>query len=147
MTVTGFKIRTDMQHTSVDCPKLWMEKFGPIMCSLPADPAYPGQSYGLSTNADTATGAFDYWATMPLAPDAEIPAGMESVILPAGEYLVCDLETLADIGPAFGAVYEEWLPSQTDYKLDMLAPFFELYGPQYLKNGRLSIGCRLIRQN
>lgn len=140
----GFKTRTSMAKASVDCGALWSDKFGPVMCAFPADPAFPNESYGISTVVDQAAGVFDYWAVMPLKPGSDTPEGMETVELPAGSYAVCPLGSLAEITPAFDYIYQKWAPAQTKYALDMAAPFYELYRDDYMTTGKLSIYCRLV---
>lgn len=144
ITAAGYMVRTDMQRAMTDCPALWEKKFGPEMEAFPADPAFPHESYGISTNTDMENGAFDYWAAMPLAPGATPPKGMRTIDIPAGIYCVCALPGLADIGPAFEFLEKEWLPGQKKYDFDMASGmFYELYGLDYMTEGKLTIYCKL----
>lgn len=144
ITAAGYMVRTDMQRASTDCPALWSEKFGPEMAAFPADPNFPHESYGISANTDFETGAFDYWAAMPLAPGATPPRGMRTIAIPGGTYCVCALPGLADIGPAFEFLEKEWLPGQKEYDFDEAGGmFYELYGPDYMTEGKLAIYCKL----
>lgn len=145
----GYMVRTDMRNAATDCPALWNAKFGPQMAAFPADPSHLNESYGISTNTDFKTGAFDYWAAMPLAPGATTPPGMKTIEIPAGIYGVCALPGLEDIGPAYEFLEKEWLPSQKEYDFDTAnGMFYELYGPDYLTEGKLAIYCKLApREN
>lgn len=145
-TAAGVKVATTMQNANVDCMKLWSDDFGPKMSSFPADPAFNGECYGISSDQNMEKGTFTYWAAMPLAPGAAVPAGMETIELPAGMYVACHHLALADIGPAYTEMYEQWLPSQSAYDLDLASPGLELYTHEFEQSGKLSIFCRLIEK-
>ncbi len=72
----GLKVRTTMDKTGVDCPKLWSDDFAPRMGTFPCDASRPGESYGLCIMVDNDT--IDYWAVMPIAAGAAVPEGMDS---------------------------------------------------------------------
>lgn len=130
--VIGIKIRTDMSKATVDCPKLWHETFAPRMQEVDG---FNGTAYGVSQTVDCQAGIFDYWAAVPAAPDAPIPAGMEALDMPAGLYAQCRVESLADIGAAYNFVYLAWPPSQTEFTLDYTARCYEFYPADSMETG------------
>ena len=142
--IAGFKIATTMERAGQDCPRIWEEKFGPVMDSFPADPAYPNQSYGLSvmTGPDT----FDYWAAMPIAESTPVPEGMESTYLEEGQFCECKLASLAELGPAFTYIYGDWAAKNGKYTVEMAKPGYELYTDEYMKNGSLAVYCPVTKK-
>ena len=127
--LVGMKVATDMEHAMADCPRLWMEVFGPRMAEI--DSGGSGHSYGISVATDPVSFAFDYWAAMPLAVDAAIPDGMATLELPAGLYAECKVPTLANLGGAYMYLYNEWLPAQQEYRVNMAGLCYEYYIPNY----------------
>lgn len=140
----GLKVRTDMQKASQDCPGIWQNDFGPRMMAFPADPARPGESYGVSIMIDSES--FDYWAVMPLAPSAQVPDGMDILDIPGGLYAECPVASLAQLGDAYNHVYMIWVSSQSKYALNMQGASLELYTPEFMKNGSFSIFCPLVEK-
>ena len=55
---------------------------------------------------------FDYLMGVEVAPGSPAPAGMQQVVLPAGEYAMVSIVKRGpqDVGAAFAAIYEQWLP-------------------------------------
>lgn len=140
----GLKVRTDMRKAKEDCPKLWDTDFGPRMMSFPVDPARPGESYSVSIMIDS--DAFDYWAVMPITPSAEVPDGMDILDIPGGLYAECPVASLAESGDAYTYVYMEWAATQEKYALNMQGASLELYTPDFMKDGRLTILCPLVEK-
>lgn len=140
----GLKVRTSMEKAGVDCPKIWEEEFGPRMCSFPADPARPGESYGLSIMIDSDT--FDYWAVMPIADGTPVPEGMDTITIPGGLYGECQVESLAQLGDVFNYLYMTWAPSLEKYAVNMQAAGYELYTEEYMKSGALTVYCPLVEK-
>ncbi len=125
--LVGMKVRTSMHKAQQDCPALW-QTFGPRIGELsPADCGYPG-SYGVSVmlNAED----FDYWATVEM-PSAAVPAGMDCIDIPAGQYATCTVPNLEKLGDAYMYLYGEWPKSQTGCTFNGQAPCFELYPPNW----------------
>lgn len=139
----GDKVVTTMKNASIACPALW-EKFGPRMCSAPANPEFPDESYGASVMLNE--NDFEYWAVMPLAPGAEVPQGMEKITLPAGEYAHCSLPSLKELGDAYTYIYGDWAKTRKDYGLDMQGVSYELYRSDFMKTGKLAIYCPLVKK-
>ena len=144
ISTAGVKVRTNMKNASTDCPKLWQEQFGPRMCSFPANPDFPDESYGVSVMIDCDN--FDYWALMPIAKDAAVPEGMDSFTIPGGLYAECPVASLAELGEAFTYVYGEWIALQDKYTLNMQGASLELYRSDFIKTGRLVVYCPLLEK-
>ena len=130
--VMGIKIRTSMNTAMVDCPKLWHETFAPRMQEVEG---FNGTAYGVSEAVDCQAGIFDYWAAVPAAKDAPIPAGMEALDLPAGLYAQCRVESLADIGAAYDFIYSVWPSAQTEFALDYTVRCYEFYPTDSMETG------------
>jgi AraC family transcriptional regulator len=76
---------------------------------------------------------FDKWAAVGVSDIVNIPAGMESFLLPAGIYAVFQFKGLpADAGFFFQQIFLTWLPG-SDYELDN-RPHFEVLGDKYKNN-------------
>jgi predicted transcriptional regulator YdeE len=144
ISAAGLKVRTAMDAAGADCPALWEKTFGPKMASFPADPARPGESYGVCVMIDDNT--FDYWAVMPLAKGAEVPGGMEAITVPGGLCGECRLASLKELTPAYTYMYTTWASSLKDYAVNMQAPAYEMYTADYMKNGSLAVYCPLVKQ-
>ncbi len=140
----GLKVRTNMAKAHEDCSALWRDAFGPRMDAFPADPAYPGQSFGVSVMLDQEN--FDYWAVMPLAPGAAVPAGMATFDLPAGAYAECRVASLDELVGAYTYVYGEWASAPGSRPLDFSRPCYELYRPEFLTTGAFSVYCPVMVQ-
>lgn len=130
--VIGIKVRTDMGKAMVDCPKLWDETFVPRMQEVEA---LNCTAYGVSEVVDCQAGIFDYWAALPAAPNAPIPAGMGALDLPTGLYAQCRVESLADIGAAYDFICSTWPSSQTEFVLDYTARGYEFYPADFMETG------------
>lgn len=73
---------------------------------------------------------FEKWATVEVSDFAVIPAGMEALTVPAGQYAVFLHKGAASTGPAsFRYIFEIWLPNSA-YELDS-RPHFEVLGSTY----------------
>ncbi|MCD7895288.1 MAG: GyrI-like domain-containing protein [Planctomycetaceae bacterium] len=133
----GIKVQTSMAKAFEDCPKLWSEVFGPRMASFPADPAYPGQSFGVSvmiTEND-----FDYWVVMPLAPGAAVPEGIEEFTVPGGLNACCAGVTLSVLSDVYSYIYMKWPGEQSDYVLDFSRPGIEAYRSDFCQTQLLDV--------
>lgn len=144
LKTAGLKVRTTMQKASVDCPALWEKEFGPQMWSFPVDPAFPNASFGVSIMLDSDT--FDYWAVMPIAPGAPVPAGMDRLEIPGGLYAECAIASLAELGEAYTFIYMNWGPAQKKYALNMQGASYELYTNEFMTTGKLTIYCPLLEK-
>mgnify|MGYP003623279276 CR=1 FL=1 len=111
----GMKVRTNMINASRDCTALWSEKFGSQREAFPADPKFPGESFGVSVMLDREN--FDYWAVMPLAEGTRIPDGMEVYELAGGLYAECLGITIPQLGDVFNYLYMTWQTGPDAYAL------------------------------
>lgn len=76
---------------------------------------------------------FVKWAALEVAEDAVAPEGMETFIIPTGQYAVFYYKGSHNNGfDVFTYIFGEWLPA-SGYELDD-RPHFEILGPKY-KNG------------
>jgi len=76
------------------------------------------------------TAEFDKWAAVAAGDDADVPEGLELLIIPAGKYA-----EFVHVGPAsaaprtFGYIFGVWLPA-SEFELD-LRPHFEILPEGY----------------
>lgn len=86
---------------------------------------------GFSTGFNPTT-EFEKWAGMEVAEFASLPAGMETVIIPASQYAVFFYRGLNTDTSIFQYIFATWLPA-SDYVVDD-RPHFEILGPKYKNN-------------
>ena len=79
---------------------------------------------------------FEKWAAIEVTEYDVLPEGMESFILPAGEYAVFHYKGSSSDSSIFNYIFGSWLPA-SDYVLDN-RPHFELLGDKYKNNDRES---------
>lgn len=73
------------------------------------------------------------WAAVEVSNTDDIPAGMETYLLPGGKYAVFDYKgTPAAFGPTFNYIFNTWLPASV-YEVDN-RPHFEVLGKKYKNN-------------
>ena len=75
---------------------------------------------------------FVKWAAIEAKDLVATPEGMESMVLPGGEYAVFDYKGSSSDRSIFQYIYAEWLPN-SDYQLEH-RPHFELLGEKYKNN-------------
>ncbi len=141
--VFGQKISTTYANAAKDCPKLWedfCQKY--FSCTTQAgcdscvdtkknDCSFATESYGISMM--TSPGGFDYWVALPV--QGNQACDMPKMTLPAGDYAVCECQSLEDIGPAYELLYmkhSEWLKSDMPYEINMASPCFERYPQDFM---------------
>lgn len=137
----GMKVRTSMDKAGIDCPRLWSEDFGPRM---PEIQGFPTFSFGASLMVDE--NEFDYWAVMPLPEGAPVPEGMAVLEIPAGLYAECLLSSLDELMNAYKHMFYTWLPD-SGYEYACNAPGYELYPPDHLETGLLSLYTPVRRKS
>ncbi len=135
----GLKVRTSMADSAKDCPALW-GKFEPRMGELSPHPA---ESYGVSMTIDENT--FDYWAVMPLADGAQVPAGMEEFRLPGGQFVRFDVPSLGALGGCYEFAYGQWPAANKEHLLDFARPCYELYNEEYMEKGNFWLYCPVTK--
>lgn len=117
--------------------ELW-RSFMPLRNSIPnaigADlismQVYPA-AYSF-TNFNPAV-TFDKWAAVEVSSFNELPDGMETFTLPAGQYAVFIYKgNPIHAAPFFQYIFGTWLPA-SEYELDK-RPHFELLGEKYKNN-------------
>ena len=123
-TVVGMKYHGKNENNEI--PQLWGE-FGPRMGEI-KQVANPHVAYGVCDNFDKGSSEFDYIAGFEVGSTDEIPEGMVSWDIPAGQYAVftCTLPTL---GEAYQYAYHTWL-LQSGYQRAP-GPEFELYDESF----------------
>ena len=114
----GMRITT--HPMSGEIPALW-KLFGPRIDEVKGA-AEPGVSYGIMENYDAVAGTLDYTAAVAVSSLAEALEGLSPCKVPANDYAVFNA-TLASINPAFGFIFNEWLPAG-EFEL-LKAPYFE----------------------
>ncbi len=134
--VVGVKTTATMEGALKECSKLWGD-FMPRMPEIQLDGEM--RSYGVSVMIGSDTDKFEYWAALPVAADAPVPAGMVDMTLPAGLYAECWITGLDKLTDCFNYIYSTWLPAHTEYEMEAANPGYELYLSDYEKTGRIGI--------
>jgi AraC family transcriptional regulator len=126
-------MRTAMSLAQNTTRKLW-QRFMPRRKEIEfgtGAPLYSLQVYDPAYFArfDPAA-AFVKWAALEVSQVAQLPEGMEAMVLPGGLYAVFIHKGAASTGAeTFQYIFGQWLPG-SDYQLDN-RPHFELLGEKY----------------
>ncbi len=117
-----------------EVPALWDQLMARQAAIPHRDFSVPA-AYGISImGPDFAdTQMFDYVAGFPVtALEEELPEGLVSFTIPAGDYAVITCPNLESLQQAYHAIYDNWLPG-SDYALDLANGnfCFELYGEEF----------------
>lgn len=75
---------------------------------------------------------FKKWATVEVKDFTTVPSGMDTLILPAGQYAVFDYKGSSADPSIFRYIFSTWLP-QSGYQIDD-RPHFEVLGEKYKNN-------------
>lgn len=118
--VVGMLARTTPGNPNM--MQLWMDFDGQV--ERVRGRTEPGVFYGAMHNYDMDTNEFDYVAGVEVQAGQTAPEGMVAWVIPAQTYAVFET-TLPQIGNAFEAIYQSWLPGSDFERAD--APEFELY--------------------
>lgn len=78
------------------------------------------------------TNEFERWATVEVSDFDKVPAGMETFVLPEGQYAVFHYKGLNTDNSIFRYIFSEWLPA-SGYEADN-RPHFEVLGKKYKNN-------------
>ena len=136
----GVKVRTSMQSSATDCPALW-QAFSPRIAEMFM---MGNATFGVSVMVNE--NDFDYWAAVESSSNTAVPDGMETTEIPAGLYAQCNVPSLEQLGEAFMYVYSQWIREQSEYTLDMHAPCFELYPPNWQPSDAVAIYVPVLKK-
>jgi AraC family transcriptional regulator len=78
------------------------------------------------------TNEFERWAAVEVSDFDNVPAGMETFVLPGGQYAVFNYKGLNTDSSIFQYIFGTWLPN-SEYTLDD-RPHFEVLGEKYRNN-------------
>jgi AraC family transcriptional regulator len=93
-----------------------------------------GNSYWNTFNAEN---TFQKWAAVEVSVLEDIPAEMDTLIIPAGLYAVFVYKGDGSTAPSFfESIYSSWLPNSVCELADR--PHFEILGEKYQKNNPTS---------
>ena len=123
ITVIGLNIRT--KPMSPEIPALW-PKFVARIDEI-ENTAEPRVSYGVM-RMPAGMQALDYMAAVSVRPGGRVPAGMESITIPAGMYTACRYP-LSGLPAGFGELFNRLLP-ESDYE-QISGPHFERYDESF----------------
>lgn len=138
--IVGITARIDPRQA--DYKDLWENRFMPRhdeIMKLAAGRAYCG-AYFPSPEA----GKVDFVAGMIADESREVPEGLVRREIPGGLYASFHC-TMSSIGPTWGTIYREWLPS-SGYQEDETRPALEIYPPEMTRaDSRLHLLVALKR--
>ncbi len=139
----GMKVRTTMQKAQADCPAIW-QTFGPRIVEIPGGDCIGKGAYGVSVMLNE--NDFDYWVAVEAASNAAVPKDMATFEIPDGLYAKCSVASLEKLGEAYMYVYSQWVSGQSEYGLNMQAPCFELYPPNWRLEDAFEIYVPVMKQ-
>lgn len=122
--VIGLQIST--KPMSPDIPALWPRFVSRIPEINPL--LEPEVSYGVMQMSPGEPEKLTYLAAVSVPPETQAPSGMTRFTVPAGQYAVFEF-ALSDVGPAFGFIFETWLPSSAFSAAE--SPLFERYDENF----------------
>ncbi|MCB5246429.1 MAG: GyrI-like domain-containing protein [Candidatus Cloacimonetes bacterium] len=124
-TVVGLKCRSSIQNNVI--PQLW-DDFNKVCASIPHT-VTDLTTYGVcfyGDGDDPAGDVFSYLAGVEVANADDIPAGMEAISIPAGDYAVFEHRGPLDKLPGtYQKIMAQWLPGSAYERVGTLD--FELY--------------------
>lgn len=123
-TVMGLHLVT--QPMSPDIPALW-PRFVDRIPEIER-PTERNVSYGVMQSDSPDMARLDYWAAVAVASPHRTPAGMESLVIPAGHYAVFRYP-LSGLGAGFGEIFDTLLPSSSYEQVP--GPYFERYNESF----------------
>ena len=130
--VVGLKYTGDNKNNEI--PQLWGQLM-PVHQNI-KDVSDWKVAFGVCDNFIEEKGIFDYIAGYQVSSTDDVPDGMVSWNIPAGQYAVFTT-TVPDIHKTMDKIYKEWLP--TSGYLRSAAPEFELYDEKFDPNDPTSI--------
>jgi AraC family transcriptional regulator len=138
----GTKVRASMQSSSTDCPALW-QAFAPRIAEISTGNESGNVAFGVSVMVND--NDFDYWAAVEALSSVAVPAGMQTTEISAGLYAKCSVANMEKLGEAFMYVYTQWTHEQSEYRLNMNAPCFELYPPGWQPDNAVEIYSPVLK--
>jgi AraC family transcriptional regulator len=121
--VTGMAIRT--RPMSPEIKALW-PKFVARINEIP-NSAEPGVSYGVMRHEPPDT--LYYMAAVSVGAAGPAPTGMESLVIPAGQYALFSYP-FSELGRGFGEIFDKLLPA-SGYEQIPGQPLFERYDEKF----------------
>lgn len=131
--LVGQRLKMSFAHNQTS--ELWrafMPRRREIANAVNAD-LYSLQRYGPAFFAPfNPLAEFEKWAAVEIPDFSQVPAGMETLTLPAGLYAVFAHKGSSTDNSTFEYIFGTWLP-QSEYDLDD-RPHFEVLGAKYKNN-------------
>ena len=135
-------------------PRFWREVFLPRMGEV-RQPSNRQETFGICRCIEGATdGSFEYIAGLAAAPEADVPQGMMSLVLPQFQYAVFEATSLEALPGAYERMHE-WVGGNTEW--DAMCgpkgcacttyPMFEFYPPEFGRGGSLFLYVPVKRKN
>jgi predicted transcriptional regulator YdeE len=129
MTVIGMNIRT--LPMAAEIPALW-PRFVGRMAEIEGR-TEPKVTYGVMRGGPD---VLNYLAGVAVSSPARVPAGMETLIVPAGTYAAFEYP-LSGLGKGFHEIFSRLLPA-SDYDV-IPAPYLERYGESFCPDDPQSV--------
>ncbi|RUS65539.1 hypothetical protein CUZ56_02838 [Saezia sanguinis] len=143
--IAGITVQTDMQNASQTCSALWESFEAQVINKIPAAamPQNP-DAFGVSRMLDEQR--FIYWAAIEVQSADNLPAGMQTIRIPAGLYVGGQIPGLDKLSDAYTALFMQWPQSQNTYALDMQGISFELYRCGWQMHDPLSLYASVVKK-
>jgi AraC family transcriptional regulator len=94
--------------------------------------------YGICDDEPDSEGRFHYTACSEVDSFEDVPEGMETKVVPKGNYLMYTyVGAIKDLGEFYNNIFAKWLPA-SEYEMDFRAQF-ELYDERFMHNGEFDI--------
>lgn len=122
--VVGLPYLGDNENNEIG--QLW-EEFIPRIPEIRHIAPGPEVSYGICSPHPS--GLIDYIAALPVTSLEDIPSGMIGKAIPAQTYVILPAYGLADIGPTYQMIMEEWMPASGYKPVD--GSDFEFYSETF----------------
>ena len=123
-TVLGLHLRT--RPMSPEIPEIW-PKFVARMAEIEGQ-REPRVTYGVMWHEQGSMDILHYMAAVSVSPAARIPAGMQCLVVPAGQWAVFTYP-LARLGEGFGEIFGRLLP-ESGYE-QAPGAYFERYDESF----------------
>ncbi len=139
VNINGFKavgIPYFGNNTNGEIPALW-EAFNRSYNTI-AQKSKSMLCYGVCDGEMDPEGRFHYTACAEVDSFEDVPAGMETKVIPEGNYLVYTYRgAIKDLGEFFNDIFAKFIPA-SGYEIDH-RPQLELYDERFMSNGEFDI--------